>query len=314
MKQFIHLFIFSIVPFMLKAQSSSGLPFLDIAPSALELALSEANTATPNGASSIYKNPALLVMQNRPSISLNFTNWIQDSKNLSAGINLKKNKRAFAFAFYTAGVNDLEQRNKPGKSNGEFGIQYVAISGAYARDFNWVTAGIALSYLNEDIFPYRSNGYAFNIGVATTLFEDKIRIGSSLINSGSMEKLNERATNLPTSLNFGIAVDILQFIHRKSPYLPILATIMVDFVHPIEFLESNEMNSLSENSQHFNFGLKLLVSDVIEIRSGYKTENSSRPISFGLGLVTNKVTFNYAIIPFNTGFGTVHSVGLQYKL
>jgi hypothetical protein len=74
------------------------------------------------------------------------------------------------------------------------------------------------------------------------------------------------------------------------------------------------MNSLSENSQHFNFGLKLLISDVIEIRNGYKTENSSRPISFGLGLITNKVTFNYAIIPFNTGFGTVHSVGLQYKL
>jgi hypothetical protein len=37
-------------------------------------------------------------------------------------------------------------------------------------------------------------------------------------------------------------------------------------------------------------------------------------MSYGIGFIAEKVSFDYAIIPFNTGFGTVHSIGLQYEL
>lgn len=297
---------------ILQAQSS-GIKMLEVGPTASELSISEAAVATPNGSSSIYTNPALLVMQDRPSLSFGYTSWIADTNNLFGGINFVKDNRAVAFSFYTSGISGFEQRNNPGESNGDFSIQYVSISGAYARDFKWFSAGIAAHYLNEEVFPFRANGYAVNFGLATSLSNDRIRIGTSFLNLGEMEKLDQVATELPSSFNFGVAVDVLEFVHGKSPDLPILATLMVDFIQPLESLSNNDQD-FTPTETYFNLGINLLISDVVEVRAGYKTQDNARPTSFGLGFITDKVTFNYALIPFNTGFGTVHSIGLQYQL
>lgn len=292
---------------------SSGLQLLEVGPTATELSISEATVATPNGSSSMYTNPALLVMQNRPTISLGYTSWIADSDNLFGGINLKKGNRSIAFSFYTSGISGFEQRNNPGESNGEFSIQYLSISGAYAYDFKILKAGIAGHYLNEEVFPFRANGYAFNIGLAGELLDERLRWGASILNMGEMEKLDQVATELPTSFNVGVSMDVLEFVHGKSPNLPILATIMADWVHPMnESILDNQNFNPSES--YFNLGLSLLVSEVVRVNTGYKTQDNVRPYSFGLGFITEKVTFNYALIPFNTGFGTVHSIGLQYQL
>ena len=312
MKAIVTLF-FTILFTALTLAQSSGLQFLEVGPTAAELSISEAAVATPNGSASMYVNPALLVMQDRPSLSIGYTSWIADTDNLFGGINLKKGNRAVAFSFYTSGISGFEQRNNPGDSNGEFSIQYVSISGAYAREFKFFSAGIAAHYLNEEVYPFRANGYAVNLGLATTLLDEKIRIGTSLINLGEMEKLDLVATELPSSFNFGLAVDILEFVHGKSPDLPILTTLMADFVQPLESLSTDDQD-FTPTDTYFNLGISLLISEVVEIRAGYKTQDNVRPTSFGLGFITDKVRFNYALIPFNTGFGTVHSIGLQYQL
>ncbi len=292
---------------------SSGLQLLEVGPTALELSVSEAAVATPNGSASLFTNPALLAFEERPSISLGYTNWIADTNNLFGGINLSNGTRAFAFSFYTSGISGFEQRNNPGESNGEFSIQYVSISVAYARNFKWFNAGITAHYLNEEVYPFRANGYAINVGLASELFDDKLRVGASLLNIGEMEKLDQVATDLPSSFNLGLSVDVLEFVHGKSPDLPILASVMLDFVQPIEEIETDNQD-FNPSDSYFNIGMNLLVSNVVEIRAGYKTQDNSRPTSFGLGFIAEKVKFSYAFIPFNTGFGTVHSIGLQYQL
>ncbi len=305
--------VLSFSLFSLLQAQSSGIKLLEVGPTAAELSISEAAVATPNGASSMYTNPSLLVMQERPTLSLGYTNWIADTNNLFGGINLVNDQRAFAFSFYTSGISGFEQRNNPGESNGEFSIQYVSISAGYARDFKWFSAGIAAHYLNEEVFPFRANGYAINLGLATSLTDDRIRIGTSLLNIGEMEKLDQVATELPSSFNFGVAIDVLEFVHGKSPDLPILATFMADFIQPLESFSGDDQD-FTPSDTYFNLGLNLLISEIVEVRAGYKTQKNARPTSFGLGFITEKVTFNYALIPFNTGFGTVHSIGLQYQL
>ena len=131
----------------LNAQSS-GIQFLEIGPTAAELSLSGA-VATPNGASSIYTNPSLLVLQDRPSLSFGYTNWILDTNNLFGGINLKSGNRAFAFSFYTSGISGFEQRNNPGDSNGDFSIQYLSISGAYAINLKGIECRFIDSVFNQ---------------------------------------------------------------------------------------------------------------------------------------------------------------------
>lgn len=292
----------------------SGLKLLEIGPTASELARSETSVATPNGSPSLFSNPALLAMSRNSTISLGYTNWISDSNNLFGGINLKKNNRALAFSFYTSGVSGFEQRDAPGESNGDFSIQYVSISGAYAYDFKYFSAGISGHYLNEEIFPYRANGYAVSLGLASSLFKDRIRLGTSLLNLGEMEALNDVPTELPMSFNIGIAADIMEFTHMKSPDLPILITLMADYVIPVDDSEANTYTDYNPDENYMNLGISLVIADVVQVNSGYKTGDNTRPVSFGAGFITEKVTFNYALIPFNTGFGTVHSIGLQYQL
>ncbi len=292
----------------------SGLQPLEIGPGALEFSVSEASVASPNGASSIYANPALLAMRSYSSISLSYTNWISESTNLFGGINLKKGNRAVAFSIYTSGVSGLEQRDAPGESNGDFSIQYVSISGAYAYDFKLFSAGIAAHYLNEDVFPYRANGYAVNLGLASSIMNDRIRLGASVLNLGEMEELNEDPTELPSSLNIGIAIDLMEFTHQKSPDLPVLITLLADFVSPFENNKPENFTDYNPEENYFNLGISFVVAEVVQINAGYKTGDNTRPVSFGAGFITDKVTFNYALIPFNTGFGTVHSIGIQYQL
>ena len=306
-------FLFLVFVFSQLNAQSSGIQFLEIGPTAAELSLSGAAVATPNGASSIYTNPSLLVLQDRPSLSFGYTNWILDTNNLFGGINLKRGNRAFAFSFYTSGISGFEQRNNPGESNGDFSIQYLSISGAYAINLKGINVGFSTQFLTEDIYPFRATGYAFNFGISTSLSNGGIRLGTSLLNIGTMEKLDETSTILPSSFNLGIAVDVLEFTHKKNPELPILFTFMGDFVQPIESMGSNDEDFIPVTS-YFNVGLELLVSQIVKINIGYRTQQNVRPMSYGIGFIAEKVSFDYAIIPFNTGFGTVHSIGLQYEL
>ncbi|GAB5408761.1 MAG: hypothetical protein BalsKO_11260 [Balneolaceae bacterium] len=308
----INLVLLSSLSFVQAQQS--GLKLLEVSPSASELARAEASVATPNGASSIHSNPALLALSANSTIDLSYTSWISESNNVFGGINLKNGKRALAFSFYTSGVTGLEQRNQPGESNGDFSIQYLSISGAYAYDFNYFTAGISGHYLNEEVFPFRATGYGVNLGLASSLAKDRIRIGASILNLGEMEELNQVATELPSSFNFGFAVDVIEFTHKKNQNMPILITLMADYVRPTKNSGSSNYTDYNPDESYFNFGVSFEVAKVIQINAGYKTGDNTRPTSFGAGFITEKVIFNYALIPFNTGFGTVHSIGIQYQL
>ncbi|MBO6793292.1 MAG: PorV/PorQ family protein [Balneolaceae bacterium] len=301
-----------LIPAISNAQTA-GFQLLNIGPSAAELSLSEATVATPFGATSIYSNPALLAKADRPSISLGYTSWIDDSNNLFGGINLVRGNRAMAFAFYTSGVSGFEQRNGPGESNGDFSIQYVSIAGAYAYDFGLFAIGVTGQYLNEDVYPFRANGFAVNAGIVSSAIDERIRIGAALTNAGEMEKLDQRATELPTKFTTGVSIDVLEFVHWQSPDLPILATVMADYVIPMH-PQTDELDEINPENNYFNFGLNLLISEIVEVRAGFKTSDNVRPISFGVGFIADKVRFNYALVPFNTGFGTVHSIGLTYQL
>ncbi len=292
----------------------SGLKLLNIGPTAFELASSEASVATPNGSPSLYANPALLSMAGKSTISLGYTNWISDSNNLFGGINLKKNRRAVAFSFFTSGVSGLEQRNGPGESNGDFSIQYVSISGAYSYDFNYFSAGISGHYLNEEIFPYRATGYAVSLGLASQLLNDKLTLGASLLNVGEMEELNQIATDLPSSFNVGLGVDVISFTHKKATDLPISIRLMADYVMPLDTETPTSAQDYNPDENYVNLAALFEIAEVVQVQTGYKTGDNTRPVSFGVGFITEKVTFNYALIPFNTGFGTVHSIGLQYQL
>lgn len=298
-------------------QNGNGLNILEVSPSATELSRAETRMAVPNGAASIYSNPALLAYMPATTIDLTYTSWIADFNNLFGGVNLRKGKRAIAFAFYSSSETGFEQRDAPGASNGSFSLSYLSLAGSYAYDFNWFSAGISAQYLNENFFLFRASGYAINLGLSKRFLNDKITLGTSLTNLGEMEELNTIASQLPSSFNTGISLDLLEFAHPKKRDLPVFMQIMTDLIIPLDETDPQRFRDFNPNTRYANLGLMMEVAEVIQVNAGYKLgfdQEFRRPYALGLGIIADELVFNYAFVPFNTGFGTVHSVGIQYKL
>jgi len=313
MRLFIILFFLFLHSVFAYAQSTrTGFSMLESAPTPAALSINEASTAIPMGSASIYLNPATLPFDNSSSLDVSYSSWIDDSNYLFGGANFINGKRAFSIGVYNSKIDGFEQRNGPGNSNGEFSISYLSLSGALAYDFDFISLGIAGQYLNEENAQFQASGYAFNFGAASEFFDDKLRAGISILNIGKLNNLNNLRTELPEIFRAGLAVDVFEFTPPKNSDLPILFSLSTDFVQPLNDRESIQPGEV-ENNAYFNFGTIFNIAEVLELSAGYKTGDTAKPVSFGIGVITDLLKVNYALIPFKTGFGTLHSIGIQYK-
>lgn len=298
--------------FLSAQNTGSGFSMLENAPTPSGLALNEASTAIPQGAGSIYINPALLVLNSTSSLDLGYSSWIEESNYIFGGANFINENRAFSIGIYNSRIGGIEQRNNPGPSNGEFSISYLSVSGALAYDFNFISLGIAGQFLNEENAQYQSNGYAFNFGAASEFFDSKLRTGISLLNIGKLDELNNESTPLPELLRTGVALDVFEFTPPKNANLPVLLSVSTDYIQPLNKRETLQNGDVKTDA-YFNLGLRLNIAEVLQLSSGYKTGDTAKPFSFGVELITDQIKFSYALVPYRYGIGSLNSIGLQYK-
>lgn len=306
------LLLFILSPVLYAQDTGSGLDFLNIGPSSRMLSISEASTAAGTGPSTIYSNPSLLALEDRSSLDVSYTLWIANVNNQFAAINLIDNNRAYAFGIYSSGSSGFEARDRPGPSAGEFSIRYLSLSGAIAQQLGPVSIGITGQYLREEVFQFRAGGYAFSTGATVRFLDDKLRAALSLKNIGSMESLDERSTPLPSSFNVGASASLIQFSTPGDNDLPVLVSLIADWQQPLEENPSSDFIENNENESFFSLAMDVNIDDLLHIQSGYRWGSTERPFSFGLGLEIESIRVNYALVPFSTGFGTVHSFGVQY--
>lgn len=313
MRLLLILFIIIVGSVFTNAQNvNTGFSMLNNAPTPNSLSLNEATTGNYSGAGALYQNPALLVNGSSSTLDFAYSSWMDDTKYIFGGANFIQGKRAFALGIYNSKIDGFEQRNNPGGSNGDFSISYLSITGGLAYDFDILSVGISGQFLNEENFQYQASGYAFNFGLASEFFDSRLKTGISLLNIGSMDNLNNKPTQLPEQLRAGISVDVFRFAPPKNSNLPILVSTSFDYVNPLHS-ESNSQIGTIETSPFFNVGLRFNVAEVVELSTGYKSGETTKPWAFGAGFITDLLNIHYSIIPYETGFGTLHSIGLQYK-
>jgi hypothetical protein len=304
--------IISMLLYTAASGQQSGLDFLNIGPNSLALSTADARTAAKSGSASIYFNPALLSLEQSNTIDVNYTRWIADQVNLFGGINSVNNGRAFAFSVYSATIDNIEQRDRPGPATGEFEVSYFSIAGAFAYDFKVFSLGGAVQFLNEENFIERASGYAINAGIARN-FADRLTLGASLLNAGEMGRLINQRSQLPAQLRFGASglAGNFKLPGKNDFYFDV--NLHADYVYQLEELNTLGITAVNDDQAFFNLGTTLMIAEVVELMAGYRTGDSSRRMNFGLGIDTGEVVFNYALVPFTTGFGTAHSIGLQYR-
>lgn len=290
----------------------SGLDMLTIGPDAKALGLNEAVTAELLGASNLYTNPANLAFEKSSSLNATYTLWIGDLTHTHAGVNFLKGSRALAFGFIGSQVDDIPLRSQPGPSDGSFNISSLSLSGGYAYRFGPLALGATIQYLREEYYLYDASGFAFNFGAGLRLFGDRIHVGASLINLGEMNKLRNESSALPTAFRSGFDAELFTFTAPENEDLPITVNLKNDWVIPVSSVNGTTQSEKTDDV-YTNIAIELDVADTIKLRSGYKTADTVRHWSAGAGVSVGSITANYALVPFETGFGTAHSIGLRYR-
>lgn len=307
-------FTFSSLMFfgILTTAQESGLDILTIGPGTKALGLNEAVTAELLGPSSLYSNPANLAMEQSSSLNADYTLWIGDLTHTHAGVNLRRNDRALAFGFLSSQANNSSLRSNTSSANGLFDINSISISGGYAYRLGKISLGAAIQYLREEYNIYNASGYAASLGAAGQFWDGRLRVGASLLSLGEMNKLRNQSTELPTTFKTGFTADLFTFVPPKNPELPIAVSIKNDVVFSIEHPVTTTQENQSKQP-YTNIALEFTVAEMIALLTGYKTGDTVRPWSAGFGIDADLISAHYAIIPFETGFGTVHSLGLNYQ-
>jgi len=292
--------------------AQTGLEFLNIGPNAHSLSLSEAHTAVPLGSNSIFSNPANLMLSDRSSLGVSYSLWIANTQNTQASAAIRRDNDTFAFGVLSSISDEIEQRDNPGPSSGTFSVQYLALSAAYARSISFISAGVSASYLYEQLFQQNATGFAFSLGATAELLDERLRIGTALTNSGRMSRLDVERTEVPTRWRAGIDVNAVQISAFSGAEIPIVINLSTDVVVPLDDETDPNTDNSIESDSFMAFGLQAELYEMIGLRAGYRTGNTIRSWSLGGSINVDPIQFQYAFIPFETGFGSVHSISLQY--
>lgn len=294
------------------AHAQTGLDFLNIGPNAHSLSVSEAHTAVPLGSNSLFSNPANLMLSDQSSMGLSYTLWIDNDQITQASAAVRRENDSFAFGVLSSVIDDFERRTRPSESMGTFSIQYLALSGAYARQISFISVGASASYLYEQLDFANASGYAFSFGATAELLDERLRIGTALTNTGQMSRLDVERTKVPTRWRAGFDVNAVQISAFSGAEIPVVINLSGDVIVPLENEIDTTIENAIESDIFFAFGLQAELYEMIGVRGGYRTGETVRSWSMGASINVDPIKFHYAFVPFETGFGSVPSISLQY--
>ena len=280
----------------------TGLTFLRIGVNAAAGAMGDAQVAAASDAFATYWNPAGLA-EASSGLAVSHRLWIGDVRAYDVAARLPSGHRgAWGLAVTATDSGNLEAREQPGDATGTFKAQFISVSASYARIIGPLRAGLSAKYLRERIYEADASGFAFDAGLQLDLPRRLVTLGVALRNTGSMSELQGRATRLPQTLAAGAALHPLRIVANQdgASLLDLEVTAEVSHVLP-------------GNITRVHTGIGVTILDLATVRAGHISNDALRTFTFGLGLYWEKLIFDYAYIPFKTGFeGPGHVLSLSY--
>ncbi len=283
--------------FVLGQAGQSGLSFLKLGVGARSLAMGEAAVASSNDPSAMYYNPAGLRFAKNTQVLIMHKEWIQGTQTEFLAASFPLGSLSAGVSIDATSVPDIEIRQRPGPAEGLFSARNAAISAsaAYGIDTS-VTIGLTLKYLYEKIFVDEAFGIGVDAGAAY-VSPWNITFGLSLTNVGSMRKLRNEASKLPTTIRFGAARA------EAVSSLDGIVTFAADIV-----------SILPEKNTHLLLGFEFSYRETFAIRAGFMSGYESRNLTAGAGIRYDIFKLDYAFVPLRLDLGTTHtfSLGLEF--
>ena len=296
------LLLLMIVPSVLSAQADGGLRFLSLGTDPMQLASAETMTAAARGASTLFANPALMSFEAGPSVSVSNTFWIDGAYNRAAAWVSPTRFGSVGLGVLSSSISDIEARQGPGPSDGTFSVTYLAFTGGFSTKIGPLALGVNASLLSEQLFDRSAGGYSLGAGAALRFADNRIRIGSTVAHLGKMEPLAIEASPLPSVWRTGLSMDVLQFSVNGSSEVPVVITASSDAHVPFD------------GETFVSGAITVTVSDILAFHAGVRTGETRRPFGAGLSVMMQNIRFGYAMVPFDSGFGLTHTIGLQFGI
>jgi hypothetical protein len=293
--------LMALSPLVVVAQDS-GLSFLTLGVNAEALAKGDAGVASSDGASASYWNPAGLA-GTQSEVGVSHHVWIGDIRTyaLNGAFSVGEHS-GIGVSVVATGAGNLEARQQPGESDGLFDAQFVSAGVSFGHQFGPVRAGVGVKLLSERIFTNSANGYGFDIGIQTELLNESVHLGVVMANMGSMQELNVEATELPRLLRVGAEVLPFRAITALDGEVFLSTSLLAEVSH----------NYVTERTK-WHFGLSAEVLETVTARIGYLSDDFLRDVSAGVGIEVADIWFDYAILPFEDGFGgPAHILTVRY--
>jgi hypothetical protein len=276
--------------------ASTGMSFLKLGVGARSVAMGETGAAYAADASASYYNPAALSFADQTEISLMHKQWIADIATESFGAAVKGETVSLGFSFNATNTGSIDVRTQPGDADGTFNAHDMAIAGSVGvKVADDISVGVSGKFLYEKIYVDEASGYAVDLG-AMYAATPSLAVGLALNNLGSMNKMRSEAIELPALLRAGASYTGTltdRFSYRVNG----------DFV---------KIFKQSEN--HINVGGELAFDKTLSLRAGYQTGYDVKNFSAGIGIAYGMLVFDYAFVPFQSGFGTTNTFSLSFRI
>lgn len=278
------------LPLMMMTMTAFARPgsaWLEIGPGGRAAALAEAVTASVDGATATYWNPAAMdATRNRVEIMQNSW-WVEGGSSQYVSGTFPSGKMVFGASAMHVGFSDLQLRDRPSASAiGTFDARNYSLglsaSGPIGKGFR---VGASLHYLNETIYVDQASGWSGDIGVLRRgLLGGSLDLGAALRHLGRIEALRTTAYDLPTTFAVG-------GLYRLPDLGIAKPAVMVDVAKVRDY----------DPSVHL--GAEVGLFQYLALRAGYASGYDARGLTGGFGVEWDRWRFDYGYTPFRDDLG-----------
>lgn len=281
---------------------TSGAVFLKIGVGARAAGMGDAHVAVPEGADSLYWNPAGLTNLGIKDITFTHNEWIEDVRyeHVGASIPVFWNS-AVGFSYSQLTMGELEGRDAQGRPTTNFtaGDRLFTV-GWGIRPFDMLQAGATFKYVSSRIADDKAKAYAGDFGVIFHAPLSGLTAGFALNNLGTDIKFVDEGDPLPLTYRIGggYTLPVGGETHK--------ITLAVDGVKG------------NDTDFYVNTGAEYWLANMVAIRAGYRARYDEAGVTAGGGFRylfsgSYGVQVDYAYADMGV-FGATHRVSVAALL
>ncbi len=285
--------------------------FLKIGVGGRASAMGDAFIAVADDISSLYWNPAGLVLSKKNEVMFSHNNWVVDiGHEFFGGSYHISSNDAIGVAVTALHMEDMAVTTEvnPFGTGEYFSFGDFSIATTYSRKMTeQFSVGVSVRYFEETLDKLKMRGFLVDLGtyywtgLGTTRFAVTIsNFGNELAPDGKVvlfgrrEKDNWQSFSPPTMFRIGFAFE---------PY----------YTEDHRVTASIQLNHPNDNSENVSTGIEYAWQEMFFLRGGYKINVDEQDITLGVGVNMDidiaAITVDYSYVNFDL-LGSVHRFSL----